>query len=220
MSIIEKWEGRILEARTERDLCCEELADVDEQISNIRKEIKDQQIKETNERNALHNKLEELENEASRITKNHEQWEKNKKEAEAKYHDTLASYESLHDLVKAVKNEENDLNNRPDFKGQLEQESVAWNSEEHCLRTQLTDLENELRSARKTQKHDIAELQSQVREAEGTLAKERAERMQYAQANNMKEYIASLHEQAAGGGAVQWGPQSILVKNDDGSNHH
>ncbi|EPY40596.1 hypothetical protein AGDE_03332 [Angomonas deanei] len=93
----------------------------------------------------------------------------------------------MHFLVHEIKDAEQELAEREDMDARLQRESLAWAEEEHALRTKLNQLQQQEKQQRKKQQAELAELESQLAEAEKALAHDRSTRV-----TDMKEKARSI----------------------------
>ncbi|ESL09248.1 hypothetical protein TRSC58_03035 [Trypanosoma rangeli SC58] len=184
--LLTQWRDRVVEAETEISVVQEDIG----ALLNRRKELK-QDISRYDrlvqrEKQEMLKRLEEVEAQAQELEDGCQKTLQQKARAEEAYVQTLDNYESMHDAVKQIQREEQQLQEREDVEAVLQRESLAWAEEERGLRTKLHALQTALREARKERHEEVTALDTELASAERQLIQVRSERQVEMQAQHQQ----------------------------------
>lgn len=218
------WLERVADLEEELRKVTQELAEVEYQIKDRERVNQKHKAAKKRDSAALVAKLQELEKEANELTQRMAVATEEKENAESLYHDAMNEYEALHDLVKAIKAEEQSLASRPNLDKIFEQESHQWAMEEHALRDAIQAGEKQLKESRKSHADKLAVLEAKLKERETTLAKDRDQRRTEGWQGGGDEGAATTRDNTRDmrvqGGSRKRPSQSIPLGDRTNSQHH
>ncbi|CCW65084.1 unnamed protein product [Phytomonas sp. EM1] len=175
-ALLTQWKDRVLEAETEVGLIQDDINAVLEERKKLKQASRKHLEIIEKEKKDLLKRLESVEAEAKELSAVCERTLSEKDKVEAAYIKTLDEYESMHYLVREIKDKEELLASREDLETRLQRESLAWAEEEHAMRTKLSNLQLQLKQQRKQQQAEQSELEEKLVALEKQREQERTER--------------------------------------------
>ncbi|KEG06857.1 hypothetical protein DQ04_11911010 [Trypanosoma grayi] len=179
--LLTQWRDRVVEAETEVSVVQEDINALLKQRKEIKLDIVRYDKLVQKEKQEMLSRLEEVETQARELEESCQKTLQQKTRVEEMYVQTLDNYESLHEVVKAIQKDEEDLQSREDVEAVLQRESLAWAEEEHALRTKLNTIQSAMKVKRKQRQEEMSTLEAQLAGAERQLQQVRHERQGQAQ---------------------------------------
>ncbi|KAG5488207.1 hypothetical protein LSCM4_08187 [Leishmania orientalis] len=174
--LILQWTKRVSDAEEELRRREEEIESVKRQRKSLKADIRKYEDVVASEKCDLLTSLERVEAQAKDLGAQCEATLAEKDRVEAEYMATLDAYESLHFLVREIKDAEEHLQSRDDLEACLQRESVMWAEEEHSLRRKLHQLQQQQAQARRAQEAELRAQEAELSKVEQRQREERAAR--------------------------------------------
>ncbi|KAG5487963.1 hypothetical protein LSCM1_08278 [Leishmania martiniquensis] len=174
--LILQWTKRVSDAEEELSRMEADIGSIKQQRKLLRADIRRYEDVVASEKCDLLTSLEGVEAQAKDLGTQCEATLAEKDRVEAEYMATLDAYESLHFLVREIKDAEEHLQSREDLEACLQRESVTWAEEEHSLRRKLHQLQQQQAQARRAQEAELRAQEAELSKVEQRQREERAGR--------------------------------------------
>lgn len=172
-NLVQSWRDRLVEVEAEIEVVEEEIAGVERQKAELKRDIGKYEASIENDRALMKKKITDVENRAITAASQLEEAEKLKVRLEQKFAETVAEYDSLHEVVEKLKQQESEVENRPNYEATLREESEAWFREEEFLRRKLQQMEAEVAEAKQQTRSHREQSDSIIKELELQLHSDR-----------------------------------------------
>ncbi|KPA73804.1 hypothetical protein ABB37_09685 [Leptomonas pyrrhocoris] len=176
VELVAQWAKRVSDAEEEARRMQEDIDAVKQQRRTLKAEIRKYEDIVASEKHDLLASLERVEAQAKELGAQCDAALAEKDRVEAEYVAALDEYEKLHFFVRDIQDAEERLQSREDLEAKLQRDSLEWAEEEHALRRQLHQLQQQQSQARRTQQAELQEAEAQLASVERRQREARAAR--------------------------------------------